>query len=64
MRFIRTLTFVFWQNALLCKYNFCFGIKKLFQDFIVFNLYDCFRSTLIPTDGQIVCFLTRKREEK
>lgn len=64
MRFIRTLTFVFGQNALLCKYNFCFDIKKLFQDFIVFILYDCFGSTCILSNGQIVCFLGGKRKEK
>ena len=64
MRFIRTLTFVFGQNALLCKYNFCFGIKKLFQDFIVFILYDCFRVIWKLSDGQIVCFLGGKRKEK
>ncbi len=64
MRFIRTLTFVFGQNALPCKYNFCFDIKKLFQDFIVFILYDNCTRFVLGFGQQIVFFLTTKRKEK
>jgi hypothetical protein len=63
MRFIRTLTFVFGQNALLCKYNFCFDIKKLFQDFIVF-IYMIVSGVLYTFEWANCMFFRRKKKEK